>query len=51
MKLIYIRELALEFAGPHPKIAWRLGMHAGEIGDAYVERLRDVQAHQQDVAR
>ncbi|MFM0738878.1 type VI secretion system baseplate subunit TssF [Paraburkholderia xenovorans] len=38
-ELLYIRELAMEFAGAHPKIARRLGMQAGEIGDPYVERL------------
>ncbi|MFB9122820.1 type VI secretion system baseplate subunit TssF [Paraburkholderia dipogonis] len=38
-ELLYIRELAMEFAAAHPKIARRLGMHAGEIGDPYVERL------------
>ncbi|MEC5407244.1 type VI secretion system baseplate subunit TssF [Paraburkholderia sp. MPAMCS5] len=38
-ELIYMRALALEFAQQHPKIAARLGMQAGEIGDPYVERL------------
>ncbi|WMY10063.1 type VI secretion system baseplate subunit TssF [Paraburkholderia phenoliruptrix] len=38
-ELSYLRELAAEFAQAHPKIARRLGMQAGEIGDAYVERL------------
>jgi type VI secretion system protein ImpG len=38
-ELLYVRELAGEFAHAHPKIARRLGMHAGEIGDPYVERL------------
>lgn len=38
-ELRYMRELAGEFAQTHPKIARRLGMQAGEIGDAYVERL------------
>lgn len=38
-ELLYMRELASEFAQEHPKIARRLGMHAGEIGDPYVERL------------
>ena len=37
--LLYMRELATEFAAEHPKIARRLGMQAGEIGDPYVERL------------
>ncbi|WP_321872824.1 type VI secretion system baseplate subunit TssF [Burkholderia ubonensis] len=38
-ELIYMRELAGEFAHAHPKIARRLGMHAGEVADPYVERL------------
>ena len=38
-ELLYMRELAAEFAQAHPKIARRLGMQAGEIGDVYVERL------------
>ncbi|WP_454873652.1 type VI secretion system baseplate subunit TssF [Paraburkholderia xenovorans] len=38
-ELVYMRELAGEFAQAHPKIARRLGMQAGEIGDPYVERL------------
>jgi type VI secretion system protein ImpG len=38
-ELLYLRELAGEFARQHPKIARRLGMQAGEIGDPYVERL------------
>ena len=38
-ELRYMHELALEFAEQHPKIAQRLNMHAGEIGDPYVERL------------
>lgn len=38
-ELIYMRELAGEFAQAHPKIARRLGMQAGEIADPYVERL------------
>jgi len=38
-ELLYLRELAGEFAQAHPKIARRLGMQAGEIGDTYVERL------------
>jgi type VI secretion system protein ImpG len=38
-ELFYMRELAAEFAQAHPKIARRLGMQAGEIGDVYVERL------------
>ncbi len=38
-ELIYMRELAAEFAQAHPKIARRLGMHAGEVADPYVERL------------
>lgn len=35
----YLTELALEFARRHPKVGRRLGMHAGEIQDRYVERL------------
>ncbi|KWB82955.1 type VI secretion system baseplate subunit TssF [Burkholderia ubonensis] len=38
-ELIYMRELANEFAQTHPKIARRLGMQAGEIADPHVERL------------
>ena len=38
-ELLYMRELAQEFAQAHPKVARRLGMQAGEIGDPYVERL------------
>ncbi|TCW85064.1 type VI secretion system baseplate subunit TssF [Burkholderia sp. SRS-46] len=38
-ELIYMRELASEFAHAHPKIARRLGMQAGEVADPYVERL------------
>lgn len=38
-ELIYMRELAGEFALAHPKIARRLGMQAGEVADPYVERL------------
>ncbi|UXU85757.1 type VI secretion system baseplate subunit TssF [Burkholderia sp. S-53] len=38
-ELIYMRELAVEFAQAHPKIARRLGMQAGEVADPYVERL------------
>lgn len=36
---LYMYALAQEFAQQHPKIAARLGMQAGEIGDPYVERL------------
>lgn len=38
-ELMYTIALAQEFAAQHPKIAARLGMQAGEIGDPYVERL------------
>ncbi|CAB3711903.1 hypothetical protein LMG22037_04112 [Paraburkholderia phenoliruptrix] len=38
-ELIYMRELATEFAQAHRKIARRLGMQAGEVADPYVERL------------
>ncbi|WP_080412422.1 type VI secretion system baseplate subunit TssF [Burkholderia ubonensis] len=38
-ELIYMRELAGEFAQAPPKIARRLGMQAGEVADPYVERL------------
>ena len=38
-ELIYMRELAAEFAQAHPKIARRLGMQTGEVADPYVERL------------
>jgi type VI secretion system protein ImpG len=36
-ELIYMREMAGEFAQSHPKIARRLGMQAGEVADPYVE--------------
>jgi len=38
-ELLYMREMMQEFALDHPKIARRLGIQAGEIGDPYVERL------------
>lgn len=38
-ELVYIRELAGEFAKQHPKVAKRLGMHGIEVADPYVERL------------
>jgi len=38
-ELIYMREMAGEFAAAHPKIARRLGMHGVEVKDPYVERL------------
>ena len=38
-ELVYMREMAGEFAASHPKIARRLGMHGTEIADPYVERL------------
>ncbi len=38
-ELHYISALFQEFARKHPKIARRLGAQAGEVGDAYVERL------------
>ncbi|MEA3082892.1 MAG: type secretion system protein ImpG, partial [Paraburkholderia sp.] len=38
-ELIYLREMAGEFAQAHPKIARRLGMQAGEVADPYVERV------------
>ncbi len=38
-ELIYMREMAGEFATSHPKIARRLGMHGTEVDDPYVERL------------
>jgi type VI secretion system protein ImpG len=38
-ELLYFQELAGEFAEAHPKIAKRLGMQAGEIGDPFVQRL------------
>jgi len=38
-ELIFIREMAQEFADRHPKIAGRLGMNGIEIADPYVERL------------
>jgi type VI secretion system protein ImpG len=40
-ELIYMRELAGEFAQAHPKVARRLGMQTGEVADPYVERLID----------
>lgn len=38
-ELRYLRALAAEFGAGHQKIARRLGMQAGEIGDPYVDRL------------
>jgi len=38
-ELVYMREMAGEFARMHPKIARRLGMQGIEIADPYVERL------------
>jgi len=38
-ELRYFNELVGEFAHAHPKVARRLGMQAGEIGDPYVARL------------
>jgi len=38
-ELVYMRELAGEFARQHPKVAKRLGMHGIEVADPYVERL------------
>lgn len=38
-ELVYLRELGAEFAQAHPKVAGRLGMHATEVADPYVERL------------
>ncbi|TDK61300.1 type VI secretion system baseplate subunit TssF [Sapientia aquatica] len=38
-ELIYMREMANEFAHMHPKIAKRLGIHGIEVADPYVERL------------
>ncbi|WP_296225538.1 type VI secretion system baseplate subunit TssF [Ralstonia sp. UBA689] len=38
-ELVYMRELAGEFATQHPKVARRLGMHGIEVADPYVERL------------
>lgn len=38
-ELLYMRELAGEFAREHPKIASRLGMQGIEVADPYVERL------------
>lgn len=38
-ELIYMRDMATEFAQLHPKIARRLGMQAGAIADPYVERI------------
>jgi type VI secretion system protein ImpG len=32
-QLLYMRELAGEFAVAHPKIMRRLGMQTGEVGD------------------
>jgi len=43
-ELNYLRALALEFAAAHPKIARRLAMQAGEIGDPYVGRLLQASA-------
>lgn len=48
-ELLYFKELMEEFAQAHPKIARRLGMHAGEIADPFVERL--VQAASFSTAR
>ena len=48
-ELLYFKELMEEFAQAHPKIARRLGMHAGEIADPVVERL--VQAASFSTAR
>jgi len=48
-ELRYMRELLLEFTLDHPKIARRLGIQAGEIGDPYVERL--IQAFAWEAAR
>lgn len=38
-ELVYMRELAAEFASMHPKIARRLGMQGITVADPYVERL------------
>jgi len=38
-ELVYMREMAGEFAASHPKIARRLGMRGIEVDDPYVERL------------
>src|SRR5580698_9698571 len=38
-ELHYIHALFQEFAKEHPKVARRLGAHAGEVVDPYVERL------------
>ncbi|WP_027476336.1 type VI secretion system baseplate subunit TssF [Curvibacter gracilis] len=38
-ELVYMREMAGEFARMHPKVARRLGMQGIEIADPYVERL------------
>lgn len=38
-ELVYMRELAAEFASLHPKIARRLGMQGFTVADPYVERL------------
>lgn len=38
-ELVYMREMAGEFAASHPKIARRLGMQGIEVADPYVERL------------
>jgi len=38
-ELLYMREMADEFAQQHPKIAKRLGMQGTEVADPYVERL------------
>jgi len=38
-ELVYMREMAGEFAASHPKIARRLGMQGIEVDDPYVERL------------
>lgn len=38
-ELVYMRELAGEFAKQHPKVARRLGMQGIEVADPYVERL------------
>lgn len=38
-ELVYMREMAGEFARLHPKVARRLGMQGIEIADPYVERL------------
>ncbi|RXI25486.1 hypothetical protein CP962_14505, partial [Arcobacter ellisii] len=35
-ELVYMRELAGEFARQHPKVAKRLGMHGIEVADPYV---------------